>query len=193
MKDQLVLVKQKTTSMESMLEKFQVNDDKQLAIVSDKIKHVKDLQKFIEQEKDKLVKPAKAIIAEAKEKYDPFIKKCQNAEVTLKQRAAKYMDDKEEKERIKKEKLAKRVEKGTMKPETAIEKIGEMPETKKTVKTEKGSALKMTKRRVPVIVNPGLVPKEYWMIDEVRVRRDALAGKEIPGVEIQLKSNLSSF
>jgi len=193
MEDQLTIVKQKTTVMESMLDKFQVDDDKKLSVVSDKIKEIKVLQKFIEQEKDKLVKPAKSIITEAKEKYDPYIKKCQEGESILKGKAAEYMEAKDEKERIEKERLAKRVEKGTMKAETAVSKIEMMPENEKTVKTEKGSSLRMKKRRVAVIVNPQLIPQKYWMIDEVLVRREALAGVEIPGVEIQMKSSLSSF
>jgi len=191
--DQLAIVKEKTENMETMLQKFQVNDDKQLSIVSDKIKQIKTLQKFIETEKEKLVGPAKAIIAEAKDKYDPFIKKCQNAEIVLKQKATKYMEEKEAKRIEAEKKIVEKVENGRLKPENAVKKIEALPETQKTIKSENGSGLRMAKRRTAVIVNPDLVPDEYWIIDEVKVRKDALAGKEIPGVEIKEESVLSSI
>lgn len=196
--DQLTLVKQKADGMEAMLEKFQVTTDEELGIVADKIKQVKTLQKWIEQEKDKFVAPAKAIIAEAKEKYDPYIKKCQNAEIVMKDRARKFMLDKEAKRIEDEKKIAAKVESGYMKLETAIKKLETLPETQKTVRTDTGSGLRMSKRKVAKIIDPNLIPDEYWVIDEVRVRKEALEREknnqpQIPGVVILEEADLSSI
>jgi len=191
--DLLAIVKEKTDGMETMLREFQITNDEQLAVVSDKIRQVKNLQKFIEQEKEKLTAPAKAIIAEAKEKYDPYIAKCKDAETALKGKAGFYMEAKETARIEAEKKIAARVEKGTMKVETAVKKIEDLPEAKKNIRTEAGSGLRMSKKRVAVIENPELVPDEYWVIDEVRARKDALAGKEIPGIVIREESILSSI
>ncbi|MFA6097585.1 MAG: hypothetical protein WC788_08255 [Candidatus Paceibacterota bacterium] len=192
------LIKKKADGMDSMLEKFQVTNNDELNAVSDKIKQVKSLKKYIEQEKDKYVDPAKQIIAEAKEQYDPYIKKCQNAEIILKDRAKKYMIEQDQKRIEAEKKIAARVEKGTLKTETAIKKIEALPETQTTIRTDKGSGLRMSKRKIAVIKNPELIPDAYWIIDEVRVRRDALAKDkageaQIPGVEIQEEADLSSI
>lgn len=196
--DQLAIVKGKTNIMENMLEHFQVTDDSTLDIVADKIKQIKKLQRFIEQEKDKLVAPAKAIIAEARDKYDPYIKKCQNAEDILKMRAKKYMIAKEDERREAEARIAARVEKGTIKLETAVRKIEALPEAQNTVRTDTGSALRMSKRKVAEITDQNLIPDEYWIIDEVRVRREAIAREksnlpQIPGVTIREEADLSSF
>lgn len=197
-KDELIIVKEKTRGMEKMLDQFEITDDRELGIVADKIKQVKILLKFIKGEKDKLVGPAKAIIAEAGEKYDPYIKKCQNAEETLKERAKKYMLQKEAKRQEEEKRIAARVEKGTMKTETAIKKLETLDEVPKTVRTDTGSGLRMSKRRVAEISDPNLVPKEYWIIDEVRVRREALERDkqnlpQIPGIVVRDTADLSSI
>lgn len=194
----LKIIEQKTDGMDSMLSGFQVIDDEGLNIVVDKIKQIKTLLKFIEQEKDKFVAPAKAIIAEAKEKYDGYINKCKNAEITLKERAKKFMIEKEAKRIEEEKKLASKVESGYMKSETAATKLETLPEIPKTVRTDIGSGLRMSKRRVAIITDPNLIPKEYWIIDEIRVKREALekdknCQNQIPGVIIKEETSLSSI
>lgn len=198
-KDQdLVVVKEKLKGMQKMLDTTMVTSDEELAGVSDKIKGVKTLLKMIEQKKEKFTEPAKAIIGEARETYDPMIKECRNAEVVLKNRAQKYMVEKDNKRIADEKKIADKVESGYMKPETAINKIENLPEAPKTVRTDTGSGLRMAKRKVAVISDPTLIPKEYWIIDEVRVRREALDKEknglpQIPGVVIKEEASLSSI
>lgn len=196
--NELAVIQQKTDSMEKELAMFNITNDDELNRVADEIKKFKTLKKYIEQEKDKLVDPAKAIIAEAKEKYDPFIKKCENAEIILKERAKKYMLAKEQKRIENEQKIAARVEKGTLKAETAVKKLESLPEAQNTVRTDKGSALRMSKRKIAEIVDPELIPREFWIIDEVRVRREALGRDkeglpQIPGVVIREIVDLASL
>jgi vancomycin resistance protein YoaR len=198
-KDQdLVVVKEKLKGMQKMLDTTMVTSDNELNGVSDKIKGIKTLLKMIEQKKEKFTEPAKAIIAEARETYDPMIKECRNAEIVLKDRAKKYMDEKEAKRIADEKKLADKVESGYMKPETAMKKMEDLPEAPKTVRTDTGSGLRMAKRKVAKIENPDLIPDEYWVIDEVRVRREALEREknglpQIPGVVISEESSLASI
>jgi len=198
-KDQdLVVVKEKLKGMQKMLDTTMVTSDEELAGVSDKIKGIKTLLKMIEQKKEKFTEPAKAIIAEAKETYDPMIKECRNGEIVLKERAQKYMVDKDNKRIADEKKIADKVESGYMKPETAMNKIENLPEVPKTVRTDTGSGLRMAKRKVAKIQNPDLIPDEYWVIDEVRVRREALEREknglpQIPGVVISEEASLASI
>lgn len=198
-KDQdLVVVKEKLKGMQKMLDTTQVTTDLELDGVADKIKGIKTLLKIIEQKKEKFTEPAKAIISEARDTYDPMIKECRNAEVVLKDRASKFMLQREADRKKKEEQLAARVEKGTMKPETAMNKIENLPEAPKTVRTDTGSGLRMAKRKVAKITEPNLIPDEYWIIDEVRVRKEAIEREknglpQIPGVVISEEASLSSI
>jgi hypothetical protein len=189
---EIAIVQEKISGMKGVVETTKITREQDLPVASDVIKKIKTLEKFIRTEKEKYTMPAKQIIKEANEKYDPYIKECQNAEAIIKSRVKEYMDLADERRKAEELKIANRVEKGTMKPETAVEKIEAMPEEKKTIKTE-NSSIKRSIKKVAVITHPELIPKEYWVIDEVRVRRDALAGKEIPGVEIKEESIISSI
>jgi len=194
----LVVARERVGAMQAMVESFKVTTDEELAVVADKIKSIKQLAKGIKDFKDKFVAPAKAIIDQAKGTWDPLIKECDNQEIVLKERAKRYMLDKEEKRRAEEAKIAARVEKGTMKPETAMRKMEALPEASKTVRTDNGSGLRMSKRKVAKIQDPSLVPDEFWVIDEVRVRREALErekyGKDtIPGVIVVEENDLASL
>jgi hypothetical protein len=195
--DSLAVIKSQATKMQNMLDEFQVTDDQSLTLVADKIKNVKTLAKAVDEQKKKFTDPANAILKEAREKFDPIIKQCKNAEITLKQRAGAYMQKKDDERRAEEARIAARVEKGTMKEETAMRKMEAMPEVQTTVRTDQGAGLRMSKRRVAVIESPDQVPDEYWVIDEVRVRRDALerdknGEPQIPGVMIREEASISS-
>ena len=196
--DELVVVREKISGMKHMIETTEVKTDEDLAAVSDKIKNVKMLLKVIETKKDKFTAPAKLIIVEARDTYDPLIKECKNAEIVLKGKAGKYMLDRDSKRLVEEKRIADKVESGYIKPETAMKKIESLPEVKNTISTDKNSSLRMAKRKVAQIITPDLIPDEYWVIDEVRVRREALEREknglpQIPGVVIKEEASLSSF
>lgn len=190
--DVVAVIQEKITGMRGMLESTKVESEADLTSASDLIKKVKQLGKYIEQEKDKFVAPAKLIISEAKQKYDPYIKECDNAEVILKGKVRVFMDEQDRVRREEEAKIAKKLEDGKIKPETAVKKFENLPEAPKTVIAE-NSGIRRSTRKVAKIVNPELVPKEYWVIDEVKVRKVALAGVTIPGVEVVEESFISSI
>ena len=194
---QIAIVKTKIRGMSEMIAATHVSNDIELAGVADKIKQVKTLEKFVLQEKKKYTEPAERIIAEAREQYDPYIKECRNAEIILKERARKYMIAKDEKRTADEKKIADKVKEGKMEPETAITKLEKLPEEQKTVRSDKGSALTMNKRKVADIQDRNLIPDEYWIVDEKRVKSEALERynkglPQIPGMVIRDEVNLSS-
>lgn len=195
-KDAVAIVQSKIAGMKEMLAATKVESDEDAGQAAVHIKGVKTLLAYVKEQKDKLVKPAKEIIAEAGEKYDPFIKECQNAEIILKGRVQKYLDDKEAKRRLEQQRVADRVERGTMKTETAVAKMEKIGDEKKTISAG-AAGVRRVVRKVAVIVEPDKIPDEFWVIDEVRVRREALARNtanvpQIPGVEIREESSIAS-
>jgi hypothetical protein len=157
--------------------------------VADKIKEIKELGKIIKTEKEKYTKPAQTIINEARSKYLPYERICRDAESALKIKARVYMERMEE-ERIRKEKsIADRADKGQLREETAIRKMEEIGTEKKSVDTGNSQIQRKIVKEV-VIVDREKVPHEYWILDEVKVRKVALAGVTIPGVEVKEKSQM---
>ena len=193
---QLVVVEEKIKGMQTMIEGTKVTNDIELSEISDKIKNVKKLGAYVKAEKEKFTAPAKEIIAQAKEMYDPALKQCENAEGVLKSKAQVYLTEKETKRLESEKKIVERVERGTMKADTAVRKLETLPEQQTKVKTE-SSGLRMITRKVAEISDPNLIPDSYWVIDETRVKKEALEREklgveQIPGITIVEKQTMAS-
>jgi hypothetical protein len=195
---QLAVIQEKAANMERVVNAIKITTDGEYDAVADNIANVKKLQKYIEGEKARLVDPAKAIIEEAKAKYDPFITKCKEARAKLDTLALDYYNAKEKKRLEDEAKIAARVGegKGHLKEETAAAQIEALPEVQKSVRTDSGQMI-ITKRPVMHIIDPSKVPDEFWIIDEVRLRQAAIALHKasqpmIAGVEVVLEAGTSA-
>jgi hypothetical protein len=196
-KNKIETFKESITGMMAMVEATKVTTPEELDAISDKIKNVRGILKIIKAQKEKFVAPAKQIIEEARTKYDPYIKDCDNAETVLKSKATAYMVAQEVIRKEEEDKIAKKLEDGKIKTETAVKRIEKLPDAPKNVQTE-NSGLQLRKRKVAVIEDPNLIPDEYWIIDEVRVRKDAMDREknglpQIPGVIIKEEVNVAAL
>ena len=186
------VVESRVDSMRQMVATTDVVDDATLCQVADKIKIVKGLGKMVRAEMEKFTDPAREIIRTAQEKYLPFEKECIRAEMALKDKARIYMAA-EEAKRVKKEnEIAAKLEAGKIKEQVALKRIEKIGPEVKTVVSESGAKLTIRAVKEVVIVDRGKVPDEYWEIDMVKVRKVALAGIEIPGVEIKNGNSMSA-
>lgn len=186
------VVDEKVKGMRDMIVKCEVTDDITLAEVADKIKGIKMLGKFIRQEMEKYTKPAQEIINNARIKYLPYERECDEAERILKAKATNYMVKVETERAKKEESIAKRVDDGKLKEETGLKKMEELGEEKKTIVTNSGAKLTMKTVKEVVVVDEARIPREYLILDMVKIRKVALAGVEIPGVEVKEVKQMSA-
>ncbi len=186
-------VQTKAEAVVAQAKKVTVDSPESFTAAGEVLKQVVTAKKTIKAEKEKFTKPARDIIAQAKEMFGDLEKAAVEAEKIIKGAMLAYQTAVDEENRVKAERLERRVEKGTMKLDTAIRKAGEMP----TTNTAEAGVTKTVTKKVR-ITNPELVPSQYWFLDESLVRRDALGNKaqgiepiEIPGVEVYEESSLS--
>ena len=191
---QVQVVQKEVDGLRTMVEETVVENQDQLLAVSDKIAEVKKVQKKIKEEMAKTVDPAKEIIKATKDRFNPFLEDCLSAEAGLKKKAGVFMLAEKKREDAEKEKLASKVDSGYMKPETAIEKMEEVPEAKKTAKTGK-STLSMRMIKKPGRIDEDKVPEEYWIprqLDMVKIGKAVRAEIEIAGVEVVEEPSMAS-
>ena len=186
----LTEIKTKSEEMQEMVDKTQVTTEPELKLVSDKIKSIKMLGKFVKAEKEKYTQPAQQIINEARTKYLPYEKMCKEAEDQLKNKADQYMTDVENVRLAKEKKIADRAETGNIKEETAVKKMEELGEEKKSVSTG-SSQIQRKMVRTAFIMDREKVPHEYWDLNESRAKRAALVGANVPGVEVREVSQMA--
>lgn len=183
---EVAVLKAEAADLSHITETFEVKTDDDMAALADRIKQVKEFRVKVEEKRDKTIEPAKAIIEEAKATYNPIIDGAKGLEATLKQKGVTYTIAKQKAEDEAKAKLAARVEKGTMKPETAVRKMEAMPETQRTVKTAASQFQVKTVQDIE-IVDESKIPDEYFnrVLDTRRLKAAVITAKiEVPGVRV---------
>lgn len=189
--EEIAVVKTKIDSMRETVAAIQVTSQEELTAVAGHIDNVKKMGKFVKQERDKYIAPAKEIIEKAKEQYDPYIKACDEAEEVLKGKAQSFMLEQRKKEEAEKAKIL--ADKRTT-VETKVAKIENVKQADKTVDT---GASKLTMKMVKdiKIVDEKAIPDEYYKpreLDLLKIKKVALAGVAIPGVEVYEKPQMAS-
>jgi hypothetical protein len=156
-----------------------ITNPDQLLNASILLSKVKTASKVISDKKAEIIKPAMESLAATRALFSPFETSLKDLEVLIKGNIKEYQL--EEEARIKKEteRLAARVEKGTMKMETATTKmanLGTVP-----TKSDLFSTRKVNKVRV---IDESLLPREYLSPNMEKITFDILKNNiSIPGAE----------
>lgn len=193
-------IKKKVAGMEKALQLIVIKDDDDMAKYGVMQVNVKQLQKYITQEKKKQLDPANETVKAIKAFWAPFEDKVEQGLKALSASMIAYHDVQENLRKSKEAKILDRAEKGTIKEETAVNKMAELGEEKKTLHTGAGSVTFTKIRKVSfatvsqldptTIVN--LAQRGYLVWDEVKARRDALAGVDIAGTSIYEETNTNT-
>jgi len=150
---------------------------------ADLLHEVKRVQDIITARKEEITRPLMKALVSARDFFKPLEMSYEDAKKTIKAKMLAYQVEQDEKARIEKERIANRVAKGTMRPDTAIKKMEEInePEFK-----GKGSVGKVQTRTIVKvrIVDETSIPREYLVPDMSKITEAILRqGIEIPGVE----------
>lgn len=184
-KSQVMLVQQSANELI-------VENQDHLTQATDILHNVKQVKKFVTEKKEEITKPLMKSLANVRDLFKPLELGYAEAEKVIKAKMLAFQI--EEDARIEKEKarLAARVEKGTMKAETAVNKletIGEAP-TKVTGEIGKSSIRTIKKVR---IVDETLIPREYLVPNMTSITEAVLrVGAIIPGVEVYEEKSIVS-
>ncbi len=130
---------------------------------------------------DEIIKPIKKSLRSLQDFWKPFTTSLDDLEKEQKGSIGVYVDDQEEKriekERKQADKIQKKIEEGGD-AEKEIEKLQDIRETIPDVQRRVN--------RVVKVVDEKLIPKKYWIIDMVALRRDAVTnGLEVPGAVVE--------
>lgn len=140
--------------------------------------------------KEIITKPLNASLKSVRELFKPLEAAGESALATIKGKMLNYTREKERKEEETKQKLAQRVERGTMKPETLVKKLENMPTAAPTVQTEEGKATTKTVQKWRVI-DKSKIPVEFMEPNMVAIKAAFKAGNPVPGVEQYEEKELS--
>lgn len=146
----------------------------------------------VQSEKEKITKPLNEALKAERARWKPIEDACASAIATIKTKILTYNRALEASNAIKEEKIMARVEKGTMKVETAVGKLACMPDANESVATEAGVVQYRTVKKL-VIEDALLIPREYLMVNETAVKEALKAGKIVPGAKIVEEKTIANF
>jgi len=132
--------------------------------------------------KESITKPINEALKNARAVFAPIEAKYEEADRLVGKKLLAYKHEVEEETRKKEAQIAARVEKGTMRLDTAEKKLDSLERVEKTTHTAAGQ---VQFRQIPKmrITDENLIPEKYWIIDLVALRKDVLAGEVVPGAE----------
>lgn len=202
---ELITLKSQVSKLENQANAVTITTPEENALAIDLKAKLKDIGQTIKARKEEITKPLNVALKSARELFAPIEEQYETAEnivgrklIGYKQKVEaearmkeKAIADKLEAERIR---LAKEVEAGKIteaqaekkldtKLEKAEEKMGNLEKVEKTTQTKHGQ-VQFRKIRKVRITDLNLIPDQYWIIDEVKLRKDVLAGVVIPGAII---------
>ena len=179
----VIAFKSQGTKLENRAQSVVIENLEQYKEAVDIVAKLKEYGSQIKEKKESLTKPANDILKKARLMFAPIEEQLKRAEGIIKIKLLDYKRKSDEEARAKEEKIASRVEAGTLKLETAEKKMEAIERVDNTTQGSFGDVQIRTNKKVRII-NESLLPREYLVPDNVAIRRDALGGKQIPGVEV---------
>jgi len=181
---ELAVIKGQLSKAESKVNDIVIKSQEDYVQAIDVLGKMKELGKLIKNRKEAITKPMNEALKSARELFRPIEEQFESAQHTIEGKLLTYKRKVDDEARAKELDLAKKVEEGKITVESAAKKMDKVERVDATVQGNKGSTFQVRKVKDFEVIDRDLVPDEYWQLDMVSVRRDALAGKEIPGVRV---------
>lgn len=193
----LTPIKRQVTTAVNRANDITIDSQESLASAADILKAVKDAGKVVKSEKEKITKPLNDALKNARDLFRPIEDDLKKGEAIIKDKMIDFEAEVEAKRAEEAARLERRVEKGTMRVDTAMRKMDDLETVDQTVKGAKGSVTYREVRKVKV-VDPTKIPLKYLMDEKViaaietAVRTDVLNGTKVDGVEIKIEKVVAS-
>jgi len=191
-KKQISAIKGHTTRLQAQVDSLEVNDDESMELAGDLRSKIKQYERAMAKEKKEWLDPINVLRTKVFGVFRPFEAQVDEAIKKVDSKIIAYQIYKEEEARKIEAKLQARIEKGTLKPETALRKMGEVDVPDSMITSEHGKTIVREHRDIEV-VDIGKIPREWLVPDYVAIRQAVLTeNKIVPGVKIVTRKVLAS-
>jgi len=190
---ELAVIKKEVLTITKMAQAFQVENPEQEMESVDILAKIKATSKLLTAKKEEITRPLMTSLSKVRDLFKPRETELAEAEKIVKSKVLAYRLEQEEKAEKERARIEARVEKGTMKAETAVQKLADIPDTKKTVVSTSGSKLSTVVVQKVRIIDEFSIPREYLVPDLTKITQAVLKeGAVIPGVEKYEEKRLAS-
>lgn len=134
-------------------------------------------------EEDKVLKPLKEAVKAEQSRWKPIKTMLEEARDAVRKTMSVYQTAETKRKAEAEARLAARVEKGTMKIETAARKAAELATPVTAVATDAGLVKFRTVQKL-VITDEAAIPRAYLVPDEAAIKTALKAGTAVPGASL---------
>lgn len=159
---------------------IKIVDEQSLTKATEVLSQANKYAKQLEEDKQKITKPINDALKEIRARYKPLENKLEDIILNIRKSMTSYQTEQMRLQKIEEEKIANRVAKGTLKVETGIRKLEELPQTADKIATQSGKISFKTVKKFEVI-DITLIPHKYLIVNETAIRDAMKAGIELPG------------
>lgn len=151
---------------------------------ADLLHDVKEIKKKLTERKEAITRPLMDALGSVRDLFKPLESVYIDAEKIIKGKMLDWQNSEDERIEKKRQSDMARVERGTMKVETAVSRIEDRGEAPKTAE---GSVGKIQTREVPKleIFDESVLPREYMTPDRTKIFDALKKGTEVPGAKIR--------
>lgn len=189
---EVTVVKQQSTKALAAANELTIKTAEDMTAATDHLSKMKQVGKMIKERKEQITKPLQEALNSARDLFKPIEANLAEAERVVKSKMVTYQTDLEKEAETERLRLAKRVEKGTMRPETAVKKMEQIQDAPKSVQGASGAMAFRNVKKVRFADLSTITPEGilelarggYLVWNETAARRDALSGRAIAGVEV---------
>ncbi len=135
------------------------------------------------EEKEKVTKPLNEALKAERARWKPLEDACASVISGIRAKMMDYQKKLDAEIAKREAQIVARVEKGTMKADTAVSKLSQLPDSTKAVTTSAGAVQWTTVEKL-VISDATLIPREYLDVNEMRVKSALKSGVHIPGASL---------
>lgn len=189
---ELPFVKGQATKALAAAQDITIKTDADMEQAADVLSRIKKVGKMLDSYKETQTRPLMTQLQEIRDTLKPLEQNRDEAEKIIKSKMLAYQKEVDAKNQLERDRLAARVEKGTMNQDTAIEKIENQQEVKKTAQGKVGkiATRKITKYR---IVDERLIPREYLTPNMALITDAIKRGVAVPGAESYQEDVIQSY
>lgn len=180
------LVRRQVQHVEKSAEALAIRTTEDLPQAADLLSKIKTAQKILKERKEEITKPLNASLAAVRNLFRPLETACEKAEAVVKQKMVEVHRQAQIAADAAREKVMKQAPR--LKAETISRKLEAIEEAPEAIRADTGGQSRFKSISEVVIVDETKVPRKYLSLNMVLIRRDALAGVEIPGVSVEEKT-----
>ena len=173
---EIVLARQQANKLTQKVEETKITSAATLESAKLTLSEITGSQKIMKGLRESMTKPINEGLKRIRALFAPVEDNLKLANEELKGKMMVYNEKIRKEVEEKKAQIAEKVENGDVSFDKASQQIEKAD--------QKVEAIPTRKMKVIEIVDEAKIPKQYWELDMVSIRRDALAGVEIPGIKV---------